>query len=214
MQCRRRTTHTPKPLDSRRDPVPRTRHCPQARCFGHPRPHRTRRPESYLDKFPSCFDLPCPHFADRSRPRTYRSRTDRHAHRGSSPPRRAPECAARPSGSPRRGSPSWRQCGTQGDGCPVPATVRRPSAVELTTAFISQHNQHSDLHRYHAPNTAKRYKRPDNRIRLTGQLAPPSGRGLSPGLCAPTSRVCVLRRRAAGGNSRPSPPPADRADRR
>jgi hypothetical protein len=57
---------------------------------------------------------------------------------------------------------------------PVPATVRRPSAVELTTAFISQHNQHSDLHRYNAPNIAKRYKRRDNRIRLTGQLARPA----------------------------------------
>jgi hypothetical protein len=53
----------------------------------------------------------------------------------------------------------------------LPATVRRPSAVELTTAFISQHNQHSDLHRYNAANTAKRYKRPDNRIRLPSQLA-------------------------------------------
>ena len=33
---------------------------------------------------------------------------------------------------------------------PEIGTVRRPSAVELTTAFISQHNQHSDLHRYNS----------------------------------------------------------------
>jgi len=56
---------------------------------------------------------------------------------------------------------------------PVRAIDRRPSAVELTTAFISQHNQHSDLHRCNAPNTGKRYKHPDNRIRLAGQLARP-----------------------------------------
>jgi hypothetical protein len=59
-------------------------------------------------------------------------------------------------------------------GCPVPATVRRPSAVELLTAFISQHNQRYDLHVYRTANTANFGKRPGGATRFsmrTSQLA-------------------------------------------
>jgi len=51
--------------------------------------------------------------------------------------------------------------------------IRSPSAVDLATPIISQHNQRRDLGIFNTANTAQSTKRPDNNLRLTGQLARP-----------------------------------------
>ena len=87
--------------------------------------------------------------------------------------------------------------------------VRSQSPVASPTASNSQHTQRFEQRFRHTANAARPCKRPDNLIRLTGQLARPIGATA----CRPLCTAWSASARVGDGFRRPARPPAREAGR-